>query len=414
MNLTTKKYYPCFLVACYSLLGFTFPAAVTQFSMVVSDLAGAMELPEQTILLADSFRAVCLVVSMFLSGFVYKKLGLKKTMGLGILFQISSQFFIPMAVLHKNLPLFFLFKGMQGLNAMAFPLYISSITTWCSARYKGLATAIFNGSFIAGGGIGAWMAGKIVPVLGWQCSFYFIGGLCLFFAVPALCITRDRQKPQKSKEAGSKRCIWQVYQPIISNPLTWLLVISLLANTWVSQAINVDMSVYALAVGFPYESTGLLMLILSIVTVASSVLAGGISDWFAGRSRTPIQCRSIIMAMGYLFAMLACALLPMAADRGFLAIVLAASGMAFGVSWSAGVFWAIPSEIYSIDDMVTGTAFCSGASNVPNPIAPMVVGVLLGSNGMWDMGWMTCALACLISLIASLFIRQPRQKSRAL
>lgn len=412
MSLTTKKYYPWILVACYSLLGFTFPAAVTQFSMVVSDLASAMELPEQTILLADSFRAVCLVAAMFLSGFIYKKLGLKKTMGLGILFQISSQFFLPLAVLNKNLPLFFLFKGLQGLNAMAFPLYISSITTWCNPGYKGLATAIFNGSFIAGGGIGAWIAGKIVPVLGWQYSFYFIGALCLLFAVPALCITRDKQPLQEENAIKKKRSAWQVYQPIITNPLTWLLVVSLLANTWVSQAINVDMSVYALAAGFPYESTGLLMLILSIVTVVSSVLAGGISDWFAGRSRTPVHCRSLIMAMGYLVAMFSCALLPAAAGSSFMAIVLAASGMAFGVSWSAGVFWAIPSEIYSIDDMVTGTAFCSGASNVPNPIAPMVVGVLLGSNGMWDVGWMTCALTCLISLIASLLIRQPRLKNK--
>lgn len=411
MSLTTKKYYPWLLVVCYSLLGFTFPAAVTQFSMVVSDLADAMELPEQTVLLADSFRAVCLVAAMFLSGFIYKKLGLKKTMGLGILFQISSQFFIPIAVLNKNLPLFFLFKGMQGLNAMAFPLYISSITTWCDARYKGLATAVFNGSFIAGGGIGAWIAGKIVPVLGWQYSFYFIGALCLLFAVPSLCITRDKQTPQ-AHEAGNKRCLCQVYKPIITNPLTWLLIVSLLANTWVSQAINVDMSVYALASGFSYESTGLLMLVLSVVTIVSSVLAGGISDWFAGRSRTPVHCRGRIMALGYLLAMFCSALLPLAAGNGFAAAVLAASGMAFGVSWSAGVFWAIPSEIYSIDDMVAGTAFCSGASNVPNPIAPMVVGVLLGSHGMWAMGWMTCALTCLISLAASLLIRQPRRKYR--
>ena len=128
--MTKKKYYPWLLVVFYSLLGVFFPAAVTQFSMVVSNLADALHVDSQVILLADSTRAVCLVCAMFISSYVYKKLGLRGTIALGLTFQILPQFLVPLAVHMQCVPLLFVFKGMQGLNAMSFPLYISAITMW--------------------------------------------------------------------------------------------------------------------------------------------------------------------------------------------------------------------------------------------------------------------------------------------
>ena len=49
MKLTQQKFYPWLLVVCYSLLGIFCPAAVTQFSMVVGELAEALgvEFPEE-------------------------------------------------------------------------------------------------------------------------------------------------------------------------------------------------------------------------------------------------------------------------------------------------------------------------------------------------------------------------------
>lgn len=431
MKLTDRRSYPLLLVLCYSMLGITFPAAVTQFSMVVMDVSEAMGVDSRTVLLSDSFRAVCLVAAMFLSGFMSKKLGLRRTMALGILFQIGSQFLIPTAVHAKSIPLLFLCKGLQGMNAMAFPLYISSITLWSPVRRRGLATAIFNGSFVAGGGIGAWLAGKVVPFLGWEISFYFIGAMCLIFAIPAMLLTRDKEKtapvqekmapisehatPIQKKVAAASRSKrgMAVYRPVLKNPATWMLVLSLIANTWVSQAINVDMSVYAQWAGYSYGSTGLLMLIISVVTVTASILAGGVSDWFAGRSAEPLRCRCFIMAQGNLLAAFASALLPLGASHSFILMVLSASVMMFGVSWANGVFWALPGEIYGPGDMIAGTAFCSGASNIPNPVAPLVVGVLLGANGLWNLGWMTCAVCCLLSFGASLLIRNPLVAAQA-
>lgn len=411
MSITKHKYYPWLLVICYSLLGIFFPAAVTQFSMVVNDLAEALQVDSQVILLADTTRAVCLVVAMFLSSYVYQHLGLRKTMALGLCFQILPQFLIPLAVKFQCIPLLFLFKGMQGLNSMAFPLYISTITLWMDKRYTALATAVFNGSFVAGSGVGAWISGQIVPALGWQAAFYAVGGICLFFAIPVLLITRDKgDENRNTKKMTGEKKKNNVYGSIIRQPVTWLLVMALIANTWVGQSVTVDMSVYANSMGYHYGQTGNLMLAVSLVTVVSSILAGGVSDWFAVRTTNKIRCRSLIMGVGYALSIAAAALLPFAASAGFLPMAVAACAMMFGVSWSVGVFWALPVEIYSRKDNVVGTAFCSGASNIPNPIAPMVVGVLLGSSGNWTAGWMTCALMSAVSLGASLVLAGYKKK----
>lgn len=407
MNLTTRKSYPWLLVVCYSLLGIFCPASVTQFSMVVGDLAQALAVDSQVVLLADTCRAVCLVSSMFLSHFVYRKLGLRGAIALGLAFQALPQFLIPLAVSIHSLPLFFVTKAAQGLNAMAFPLYISTITMWMDPRYIALSTAIFNGSFAAGSGVGAWIAGRLVPVLGWRASFYAIGVMVVVLAVPVLLFTRD--KPQSLTPAGAVEWSQGGYGSILRQSVTWLLILALLANTWVTQAVTVDMSVYASAMGYSYGETGSLMLAISAVTVLSSVLAGAVSDFFAARTTRQIRSRSLVMGAGYIISAWAALFLPAAGTKGFLPLAAASCVMMFGVSWSAGVFWALPSQVYRSDDQIAGTAFCSGASNVPNPIAPMVVGVMLGTHGHWTAAWMTCAAVSAASFLASLLLSRHKR-----
>lgn len=402
MNLTQHKYYPWLLVVCYSLLGIFCPAAVTQFTMVVGELAEALGVETRVVLLADTCRAVCLVVAMFLSSGVYNRLGLRGTIALGLAFQALPQFLIPLAVEIHSLPVFFICKAAQGLNAMAFPLYISTITMWIDSRYAALSTAIFNGSFAAGSGVGAWIAGILVPSLGWKASFYAIGVMVAALAVPVLLFTRD--KPHAVQPEQSDHRQQGGYASILRQSVTWLLVLALLANTWVTQAITVDMSVYANTIGYSYGETGSLMLIISVITVVSSILAGAVSDFFAARTAKKVRSRSLVMGAGYLLSAVGAALLPAMAPMGYLPLALASCAMMFGASWACGVFWALPSQVYRPEDNVAGTAFCSGASNIPNPIAPMVVGVLLGTQGHWTAAWMTCAAASAISLLASLML----------
>lgn len=401
MESKKETLYPIALVITYSLLGICMPAAVTQFSMLVGTMAKIMEVSERIVLLADSLRAVCLVIAMFLSGIAYKHLGLKKTMALGLFFQIAPQFLIPFAVNNKSIYLFFISKGMQGLNAVAFPLYLTTISTWTSNRYRGLATAIFNGSFTAGAGLGAWISGLLIPRMGWKMSFYFVGIACLIFAIPVLVITKENKKI--TDKPAIEKDVMQ-YRRIISNKSTWILVVAFLANTWITQAVTVDMSVYATHLNYNYSQIGSLMLIISIVTVVASILAGGISDFLASRAIDKLKSRALVLSFGYLIAGIAALILPLGREGNFVFLTITASTLMAATAWAQGVYWAIPSELYETKDLVIVTSICSGASNIVNPIAPMVVGVMLGTRGFWKLGWFTCSIMSLISLIAVFII----------
>ena len=146
------------------------------------------------------------------------------------------------------------------------------------------------------------------------------------------------------------------------------------------------------------------MLIISIVTVIASIIGGAVSDFFAARSTNKVLSRAKVLSYGYAIAAAACVLLPIVAKKGFIFTILAASLMMLGTSWAQGVYWAIPSALYKAEDNVIVTSICSGASNLVNPIAPMVVGVILGTRGLWQIGWITCAIMAVFSMIATLAI----------
>jgi predicted MFS family arabinose efflux permease len=409
-----KMLSPWALVGSYSLLGVCFPAAVTQFSLLAPDMAVILDIDIRTILLADSLRAVCLVIGMFLSGYVYRRLGGWKTICLGLLLQILPQFLIPLALRLHSIPLFFLFKALQGFNAVAFPVYLSNIAICVSANKAGLATSVFNGSFMAGAGVGAWLSGKLLLFLDWQMTFYFLGFLCLVLAVPALYFTLyfkgpcGFDKPRVAEEGAAKN---GVYSGIAGNSLIWLLILALSANTWVAQTITVDMPVYLHLGEITKTQSGNLMLAISLVTVIASIGAGAVSDFFAGRSVNPVRSRGIIMAGGYLLGAAAIPVFTFLPYGSFGLLALFACLMTAGVSWAAGVFWALPSLLFTKDKNLAATAFCSGASNIVNPLAPFISGVVLGSAGYWKAAWILCAGISLVSFAATLIISRKKPQT---
>jgi predicted MFS family arabinose efflux permease len=379
-------------------------------------MAAVLDIDIRTVLLADSLRAVCLVIGMFLSGYVYRRLGSWKTICLGLLMQILPQFLIPLALRLQIIPLFFIFKAFQGFNAVAFPVYLSNIAVCVSANKAGLATSIFNGSFMAGAGVGAWLSGKLLLFLDWQKTFYFLGFLCLILAIPALYYTMyfkrtsGVDKPHMDKNEGNTKN--GVYSGIAGNPLIWLLILALSANTWVAQTITVDMPVYLHLGEITKIQSGNLMLAISLVTVISSIGAGAVSDFFAGRSVNPLRTRGMIMAGGYLLGTAAIPVFTFLQYSSFGLLALFACLMTAGVSWAAGVFWALPSLLFTKNKNLAATAFCSGASNIVNPLAPFISGVLLGSAGYWKAAWLLCAGISLISFAATLIISGKKPQNR--
>lgn len=410
--MTSRKYYPALLVGLYSLLGMTIPAAVSQFTMSVSEIASVMQIAEKTVLSAETTRATCLVFSMFLSNIFYQKIGLRKTIGLGVLFQVIPQFFLPAAIKAGSVPLLFLLKGLQGCNAIAFPLYISAILMWVDDAHTGFSTAFFNGSFVAGNGIGGWLAARAIPALGWEPAFYIIGTLCLLCAIPAVLLTAENKtkiKQAAPKTPANKESYWQVAKMLV----TWVVILASLSSSWVSQAVAVDLPLYTSYLQYNYAQSGNLMILVSLVTVLASVLAGLTSDKIAAASKNKLRTRCLVLSFGCLLSGAAGLMLPLLASKTFFLYCITVAAMVAGASWASGALWPIMNYVYTKDDVVAGTAFCSSAATVSNPVAPYVTGVIFGAIGLWKIAWWIAAAVSIISFGSCQFLYKRFEKIKA-
>lgn len=405
LKLTSKKYYPALLIIIYSLLGMTIPAAVSQFTMSVTEIAAAMNVSEQTILTAETVRAACLVVSMFLSNVFYRKLGLRKTIALGLCFQIIPQFVLPTAIHWGSVPLLFIFKGLQGCNSIAFPLYISAILMWVDHSHTGFSTALFNGSFIAGNGLGGWLAARLIPEFGWQPSFYIIGFLCMLFALPAIMVTAENKERKESLQPVSKPVTPKSsYRKIAAMAVTWVVILASLGSTWVNQAVVVDLPLYTSYLKYNYFQSGNLMFLISVITVGTSIIAGLVSDRLYVISKKKFRARCLVLSFGCIISAFAAIILPMAADKGYVVYAAFAGLLVAGSSWASGALWPVINYVYLPEEAVAGTSFCSSASTISNPVAPFVTGVLLGSLGKWLTAWWIAAFIAGISFISCILL----------
>jgi len=90
-------------------------------------------------------------------------------------------------------------------------------------------------------------------------------------------------------------------------------------------------------------------------------------------------------------------ILPMEQETFLLA---ASALMMFGAAWVAGGFWALLPRYYHQNEAASGVSICTGLSNIANPLAPLIVGVLLGSSGYWIAGWLTCGGLAVLSIFS--------------
>ena len=71
-----------------------------------------------------------------------------------------------------------------------------------SERQAGLATAVFNGIFYSGGGIGGTLAGFFIAKSGWLSSYFALGIIELVIGVIWLFTVKDTTKSRDSAQAG--------------------------------------------------------------------------------------------------------------------------------------------------------------------------------------------------------------------
>lgn len=390
-----------YIVLISSLMGCSISSAFPQFSMTVANVAEKTGLSESFLLTSDTVKSAAIVVAMLCSGFMYKKFGAKINFIISLIFTALPQFLLPFVA---SPAVFMLLKIMQGLSSLIFPVFLLIIMDAISERQAGLATAIFNGVFYSGGGVGGTLAGFFIAKYGWMSSYFSLGIIQLVIGLIWLFTVKDTTKGQVAEEETLENKEKGSSLQLLKMPVIWLLIIAFISTTFVIQAITVDMPLFSESLGYNETETGTINTAVTIGLLAACLVSGKISDMVAFRMANKGRARILVMAVGPIIIAVSSLMLIVLDLSSFGLFYATTLLFSFGGSWGLGTFYSILPEIFDEDKLPIVTGLAGGAGDLGMPAAPLLVGVIFGARGMWHLGWAVCIVIAALSLLACLLL----------
>lgn len=402
-----------YIVLISSLMGCSISSAFPQFSMTVSSVAEKTGLSESFLLATDTLKSAAIVVAMLCSGFFYKKFGARITFIIALICMALPQFVIP----YTSVPALLIFwKLVQGFSSVIFPVFLLIIMDMISERQAGLATAVFNGIFYSGGGVGGTLAGFFIAKSGWLSSYFALGIIALVIGLIWLFTVKDTTKDKASDAADVTADNLNEEKTssltLLKMPVVWLLILAFISTTFVIQAITVDLPLFSQWLGYNELESGKINTAVTIGLLAACLVSGQISDMVARRMSNKGRARILVMAVGPILIIIASLMLILLDLTNFGLFYATAFIFSFGGSWGLGTFYSILPEIFDEERLPIITGLAGGAGDMGMPLAPLLVGVVFGARGMWHLGWSVCIVISLLSILAC-FLLLGNKKLRA-
>lgn len=388
--------YGWYIAILSALFGCILTAGYPQFSMTLDHLVERMQVSQDVLLTGDTVKLAAVVLAMWLSNTCYRKLGLYKTILLGAAATIIPQFLFPFVT---SLPLFFVLKFSQGMSSIVFPIMMLLMMDWVEENQTGLVTAVFNGIFYGGGGIGATASSFVLSRWGWIGTYFALGIALAVVTAIWIATVRERKAPAAVEAEAPKEKGLSIPQ-LLRLPKVYCLILGFIPTTFAVQAISSDLSLYGSFLAYSESQIGSLGTAATIGMVAACLVSGKCSDFFAGKAANRGAARVGVMLAGCALTVVSVVFLLSAASQGFALFYAAVLLFSFGGSWGLGVFYSILPDVFDERSLSTATGFIGGFGDMMMPIAPTVVGVVFGVRGLWSLGWGACALLAVIGVLA--------------
>ena len=392
--------YGWYIAILSALFGCTLTAGYPQFSLTIDYLAEQMQVSQDVLLTGDTVKSAAVVLAMWLSNSCYRRVGLYGTILLGAAATIVPQFLFPFTTW---LPLFFLLKFIQGLSSIVFPVMMLLMMDWLEENKTGLVTAVFNGIFYGGGGIGATAAGLVLNKWGWVATYFALGiALAVVTAIWVLTVRERKAPPAPAADPAAAQAPAEqglTIPQLLRLPKVYCLILGFIPTTFVVQAISADLAIYGSFLGYDELQVGSLGTAATIGMVAACLVSGKCSDFFAARMRNRGVARVSVMLAGCALTVVSVAFLLFAAQVSYSLLYAAVVLFSFGGSWGLGVFYSILPDVFDARTLPTATGFIGGFGDLMMPISPTIVGVIFGVRGLWTLGWGSCALLGVIGVL---------------
>ena len=342
------------------------------------------------------------VLTQIIGGRLAEKYGIRKIYGGSLFLTGIITFLLPVAAKLDVNALIFL-RVLQGIfEGVTFPSLHAMTARWvppCN-RNSFIARSYFGSTF---GVIFTFpLCGALVPLYGWECPFYVIGGITLvWFAAWCYFVfdtpdthprisdeEREYINNELKKVVNSENTISIPWKSIAKSIPFWGLMITDSANTWGMFTLLTNTPTYMKSVqGLDIKSNGLLSGLPFISRYIGAVTISPLADLIMKRQwLSTTNVRRLFNSVGLVVPCITLIMLAFASNSGLqcnttYAIVLMCIGMYFNGAIAAGHF------VSHVDlaPNFAGTLF--GISNtfsggVVGFVVPLVIGALLESDAM--------------------------------
>ncbi len=320
-------HYPWILIGLLWMVSFLNSADRAILNAVKPLLRDAFHITDIQLGLIDTVFFWTYAVCAFLFGRIGDSVRRRNMVLFGLLFWSMATGFMPIATG------FAMLLGMRTLVAIGestyYPTATALISSWHRPAMRSRALAIHQTAVFAGGGIGAWAAGRLADVHGWSMPFIvfaLLGGVV--FGVLIFTLRDDAPAAVQAKAAGPAG---EPIKIILASPAALLLCGVFCLATAASSAVLNWCNTYAHdELGLNLADSALVGPVMITSAGFVSVLVGGwLSDAFAARSLTG---RLTVLTIGLSLAGLFLLPFPWAGTVGTVAALL------FATSFGKGLF----------------------------------------------------------------------------
>ena len=371
-------------------------AILVSFSISAPELKKAFSLTDMQLTYGYIIYMAGVVISAWWGGKSFDKFGMKKTMVAASLLFLIPQFLIPYTPSWSGI---LLLRFIQGNFFAMFPALNVLNGLWFPEKQHGLAAGIFMGGLCIGMAFGNFVCSRLIPSVGWQMTFIILGVIgVIVIAMWFLVSSRSPPKIEKHPEKGPEPIEEKKEISVYKMGATWLLSFILLGNCWQTFVMYGCTQTMLFHYEYSLKQVGTLCLALGLIGVPSTLLGGICSDRFSKRMKTG-QARVLTMLIGFIIAFFAAFVVSTLSAMGFGWAMFAMLFLGWGVPWTNGGFFALPTEIFPKGSAGEGTGVATLIGNTADIFGPMLAVGISVVYGWYVSTVVSLAIPTLLSAI---------------
>ncbi|RFC70633.1 MFS transporter [Streptomyces sp. AcE210] len=307
-------------------------------------------------------------------------------------------------------------RMVLGLGeAPSFPASAKVVAKWFPKGERSFASATFNNGNAVGGALSIPLVALVVAGIGWRAAFLVAGGLGVLWAFGWWLYYRDPERHKQLKkpefdyikagqdtgDAPEQTAIR--WRDLFRFRVMWAMMLGFFCVNFVA---------YFFITWFPsylvetyHLSTlkfGFLGMVPGLASMVGGWCGGLASDWLVRRG-TPITKARKICLVGGLLGTSVIALAVISPGVGMALTALSASY--FCSTFAAASVWSLPGDVAPTPGHVGSIAGIQNtAGNIAGIVSPLLLGVLMGTDGSFTVPLVTAGCVALIGASTYAFL----------